>query len=67
MIFNVKIFRKHSKLIIFIGYFAACMIVLPAMTYVGWLWHFFGKPVMFSVDFVISAWIAYEMAKGETD
>jgi len=63
MTFYAKTFRKHRKLFVFIGYFTACMIILPAMTYVGWLWHFFGKPVMLSVDFVISAWIAYEIAK----
>jgi len=57
---------NKKRILIFAGYFFACIIVIPSMTYVGWLWHFFGKPDMFSADFLISAWIAYEMSKGES-
>ena len=59
-----KIYYKHKRIVIFISYFAACMAIFPLMTDIGWLNHFFGKEVMFVVDFLLSGWIAYDMSKG---
>jgi len=58
------IYNRHYKALTFMGYFLVCMVIFPAMTDIGWIWHFFGKKVMLAVDFVLSVWIAYEMVKG---
>lgn len=57
-----RFYDKHKRLLTFSGYFIACMIIFPAMTDIGWIEHFLGKEVMVTIDFCLSAWIAYEMA-----